>query len=46
MSTNLVDEVDKPKKVLRRKIEELGEELGYLEKNAGIRIPVLIIVEG
>ena len=47
MSTNLVDEVDKPKKVLRRKIEELGEELGYLQRKCReLGIPVLIIVEG
>ena len=47
MSTNLVDEVDKPKKVLKRKIEELGEELGYLQRKCReLGIPVLIIVEG
>ena len=47
MTAQLVEETEKPKKALRRKIEELGEELGYLQRKCReLGIPVLIVVEG
>ncbi len=47
MTEHLASEVDKPKKALKRKIEELGEELGYLQRKCReFGIPVLVIVEG
>ena len=47
MTAQLVEETEKPKKALKRKIEELGEEFGYLQRKCReLGIPVLIVVEG
>ena len=47
MSDQLIDKTDKSKKALKRKIEQLGEELGYLQRKCReLGIPVLIVVEG
>jgi polyphosphate kinase 2 (PPK2 family) len=47
MTAQLVEETEKPKKALKRKIEELGEEFGYLQRKCReFGIPVLIVVEG
>jgi polyphosphate kinase 2 (PPK2 family) len=47
MTTKLVEDTEKSKKALKRKIEELGEELGYLQRKCReLGIPVLIVVEG
>ena len=47
MTTKLVEDTEKSKKTLKRKIEELGEELGYLQRKCReLGIPVLIVVEG
>jgi polyphosphate kinase 2 (PPK2 family) len=47
MNKVLIDDIEKPKKALKRKIEELGEEFGYLQRKCReFGIPVLIVVEG
>ena len=47
MTAQLVEDAEKPKKALKRKIEELGEEFGYLQRKCReFGIPVLIVVEG
>ena len=47
MSTTLEKSSGKSNKSVRKKIEELGDELGYLQrKSRELGIPVLIIVEG
>ena len=47
MTTQLVQDTEKPKKALKRKVEELGEEFGYLQRKCReLGIPVLIVVEG
>ena len=47
MTTKLVEDTEKSKKNLKRKISELGEELGYLQRKCReLGIPVLIVVEG
>ena len=47
MTTKLVEDTEKSKKNLKRKIEELGEELGYLQRKCReLGMPVLIVVEG
>ena len=47
MTAQLVEETEKPKKALKRKIEDLGEEFGYLQRKCReFGIPVLIVVEG
>ena len=47
MSLKIVEDTEKPKKALKRKVEELGEELGYLQRKCReLGIPVLIVVEG
>ena len=32
MTAQLVEETEKPKKALKRKIEDLGEEFGFLQR--------------
>ena len=47
MSTTTEKSSNKSDKSVRKKIEELGDELGYLQrKSRELGIPVLIIVEG
>ena len=47
MTAQLVEDGDKSKKALKHKIEELGEEFGYLQRKCReLGIPVLIVVEG
>ena len=47
MNKVLIDDIERPKKALKRKIEELGEEFGYLQRKCReFGIPVLIVVEG
>ena len=47
MTAQLIEDIEKPKKAQKRKIEELGEEFGYLQRKCReFGIPVLIVVEG
>ena len=46
MTTKWVEDTEKSK-ALKRKVEELGEELSYLQRKCReFGIPVLIVVEG
>ena len=47
MTAKLVEDSEKSKKALKRKVEELGDELSYLQRKCReFGIPILIVVEG